>query len=70
MSEWRCPAWTSAPPIVEGWYWWRESFDSAPRPGHVHDYKGDLFVEMMYEGKIEPVASRGGQWSGPLIPPA
>lgn len=50
------PTWTSEPPTVEGWYWWRETEQHAAKPRWWKPGSGPGTIPF-------------GQWQGPLEPP-
>lgn len=58
-------AWTTEPPTVPGWYWWRWHKGAENMPLEVRE---GLIVE--YPRRIlRAVADIGGQWAGPIPGP-
>ena len=61
--------WTTDKPTKPGWYWWRQ--DRVAKMCRVWEWwdKKELYVR--FEGAdSEPVIALGGEWAGPLEPPA
>lgn len=56
--------WTSDPPTVPGWYWWREELDLGVKVVWVSSF-GIVF--QMHEPS-KAVMDIGGQWLGPVEP--
>lgn len=54
--------WTTKPPTVNGWYWWRNNSDGTPQIVRVS--RGSPLIP----GTAIIMASVG-EWYGPLVPP-
>lgn len=66
--------WTDEKPTKPGWYWRRETTESAYRPVEIvlANYTGPLELWMKDASEMRPldaVAIEGGEWAGPLDPP-
>lgn len=61
-------AWSSDPPKVPGWYWWRHVEIRQGVVVWVREDEGLMWVHVPHR---EPRAPEeiGGEWSGPLVPP-
>lgn len=58
-------AWTTEPPTVPGWYWWRWHKGAEAIPLEVRE---GLIVEYPRR-TLRAVADIGGQWAGPIPMP-
>jgi hypothetical protein len=61
------PTWTTAPPTVPGFYWWRST--GVLGVVEVENLGSYLAVDDPDLG-FQPVTDMGGQWAGPLTPAA
>ncbi|MDE2106937.1 MAG: hypothetical protein KGL39_57515 [Patescibacteria group bacterium] len=66
--------WSTNKPDKLGWYWRRETTDSAYYPVEIvlANYAGPLELWVKHETEMRPlgaVAIEGSEWSGPLSPP-
>lgn len=59
--------WTKQTPTQTGWYWWRQ--DSS-KPAAVVYLAGKLECLQVFSFHSHPAVSMGGEWAGPLRPPA
>lgn len=66
--------WTSTPPTVTGWYWWRRMPECKPATYHVLFEAGKWWIlegGFGTDGDYIPLDDiQGGEWAGPIQPPA
>jgi hypothetical protein len=55
--------WTTTPPVENGWYWWRSGKQGIVSITYVYDRA------FMNGNHPFQVATYGGEWAGPLVPP-
>lgn len=61
--------WTSIPPTVAGWYWWRKRPGKVPSVVEIEDRDGRLVRTDVDERVPNPGTYGQGQWAGPIPEP-
>ncbi|ATD81113.1 MULTISPECIES: Lar family restriction alleviation protein [Desulfovibrio] len=55
----RALTWTTDPPKVPGWYWWRDV-----------SHKGEATIQYMSQSQVERLKTYPGEeWAGPILTP-
>ena len=62
--------WTTTPPRVPGWYWWREHAGASIEPVQIERILGHLTVYRIGEAEenANQLAFYLGEWQGPIEP--
>jgi hypothetical protein len=55
-------------PTENGWYWYREG--PGVRWRMTEHYNGRMYATWISDGQSFDVAEKGGEWWGPITPPA
>jgi hypothetical protein len=72
MKEQQPLVWSDEAPTEAGYYWWRQTPEESPVPVRVRlgDGMNCRDFRMYLAGNSNSFGVDGGQWAGPLVPPA